>query len=214
MSYIAERRQEEKEKRRAEILDAAERVAADVGTEALTMDQVARTARLSRALLYVYFKDKPDLLFGISERALGLLRARFIEAAAAHRTGLDQIEAIGHAYVAFSREFPVYFDVLGRFHAHEPNLDDPGSTMSACVCAATRVHDVMVQCINAGIADGSVRSDAGDPRMVSFVLYAFTHGAIEVATTKAAVLPFHGVQPAALIEHGIQMARRALAAKA
>jgi len=58
MNYLAERRQEEKERRRAEILDAAEGVAASVGWDELTMDQVARRARLSRALLYVYFKDK------------------------------------------------------------------------------------------------------------------------------------------------------------
>ena len=70
MSYIAERRQEEKERRRAEILDAAEAVCAEVGWDDMTMDQVARKARLSRALLYVYFKDKQDLLFGLCERAL------------------------------------------------------------------------------------------------------------------------------------------------
>ena len=34
------------------------------------MDQVARGARLSRALVYVYFKDKQELLFAIGERAM------------------------------------------------------------------------------------------------------------------------------------------------
>ena len=48
MSYIAERRLEEKERRRTEIIDAAEAVAATVGWDAMTMDQVARKARLSR----------------------------------------------------------------------------------------------------------------------------------------------------------------------
>ena len=58
MSELTDRRLEEKERRRLEILDAAEAVAAVVGVEALTMDLVARKARLSRALLYVYFNDK------------------------------------------------------------------------------------------------------------------------------------------------------------
>jgi AcrR family transcriptional regulator len=53
MSYIAERRLEEKERRRAEIVDAAEAAGREVGLDALTMDDVARRARLSRALLYV-----------------------------------------------------------------------------------------------------------------------------------------------------------------
>ena len=72
MSYIAERRVEEKERRRTEILAAAERLYSDKGWEAVTMDQVARSARLSRALLYLYFGDKEELLFGISEREQNL----------------------------------------------------------------------------------------------------------------------------------------------
>ena len=66
MSYIAERRLEEKERRRAEIVDAAEAAGRDVGLDALTMDDVARRARLSRALLYVYFQDRSDLMFGLA----------------------------------------------------------------------------------------------------------------------------------------------------
>lgn len=53
MNYIAERRQEEKERRRADILDATEAALGSVGWDELTMDQVARRARLSRALAYL-----------------------------------------------------------------------------------------------------------------------------------------------------------------
>src|SRR6202020_875116 len=106
MSYIAERRGEEKERRRAEILDAAEVLYTKKGWDALTVDQVARSARLSRALVYVYFRDKEDLLFAIGERAMQLLKSRFEAAAAGPGTGLEQVEAIGRAYVAYALEFP------------------------------------------------------------------------------------------------------------
>jgi AcrR family transcriptional regulator len=46
MNDIAERRKEERGRRRAEILDAAEQVTGSSGWEELTMDQVARRARL------------------------------------------------------------------------------------------------------------------------------------------------------------------------
>src|SRR5215831_13039092 len=114
MNYIAERRQEEKERRRADILDAAEQVLSSVGWEELTMDQVARKARLSRALLYVYFGDKVDLMYGICERALIMLGQRMDEAVARHKRGLDQMIAMGRAYIAFSQEFPGYFAVKSR----------------------------------------------------------------------------------------------------
>ena len=115
MNYIAERRLEEKDRRRNEILDAAESVAAIDGIDALTMDQVARKARISRALLYVYFNDKADLHFGLCERALALLLTRFEQAIARHGNGLEHIIAMGRAYVAFAAEFPVHFEALARW---------------------------------------------------------------------------------------------------
>src|SRR3974390_2073111 len=117
MSYIAERRGEEKERRRAEIVDAAERLYAEKGWDSVTMDQVARRARLSRALLYVYFRDRDELQFAIGERALRVVRDRFIEAVSRHPRGLDQIEAIGRAYMAYAREFPHYFHVCAQIQA-------------------------------------------------------------------------------------------------
>jgi AcrR family transcriptional regulator len=91
MSYIAERRQEEKERRSDEIVEAAVELYRELGWDAVTMDSVARRARLSRALVYVYFKDKQDLHFAIAARALEVLRQRFTEATARARTGIDKV---------------------------------------------------------------------------------------------------------------------------
>src|SRR3974390_2667047 len=108
MSYIAQRRVEEKERRRGEILDAAESLYAKDGWESVTVDQVARGARLSRALVYVYFRDKQALLFAVGERAMCLLRDRFIAASAGPASGVEKIEAIGRAYMSYAFEFPHY----------------------------------------------------------------------------------------------------------
>src|ERR1700719_3912529 len=154
MSYITERRGEEKERRRAEILDAAEAVYPKKGWDAVTVDQVARSARLSRALVYVYFRDKEELLFAIGERAMRLLRNRFIEAAAGHGSGMDQVEAIGRAYMGYAYEFPHYFDFCSRFQAHSVAAG-AGSHESACRVAGDEAIGVVVQVIDAGIRDGS-----------------------------------------------------------
>src|SRR3982074_723339 len=121
MSYITERRGEEKERRAAEILDAAEALYAQKGWDALTVDQVARSARLSRALVYVYFRDKEDLLFAIGERAVRLLLERFKAAVAGTARGMDQVDAIGRAYMGYAHEFPHYFDFCTRFQSHSPD---------------------------------------------------------------------------------------------
>jgi TetR/AcrR family transcriptional regulator len=192
MSYIAERRGEEKERRRAEILDAAESLYAKKGWDALTVDQVARSARLSRALVYVYFRDKEELLFAIGERAMRLLRDRFIEAAASHAAGIDKVEAIGRAYMGYAYEFPHYFDFCTRFQAHSVALD-PGSHEGGCRVAGDEVNNAVVQAIEAGVRDGSIRPDIGEPILLATTLWAFTHGIIQLATAKSSDLVRRGI---------------------
>lgn len=211
MSDLAERRQEEKERRRADLIDAAEAVAAEAGIDAMTMDEVARKARLSRALLYVYFQDKSDLLFAICERGLANLRGRFEAAARAHAGGREQIGAIGRAFVVFSRECPVHYDALAKFAMHSPAGIDGDSNELACLQAGDRVHATLVASIELGIRDGSIRADVGPPGLVGLTLWGYMLGIIQLATTKAAVIEHRGFDAERLIDEALRLASGALA---
>jgi len=206
MSYIAQRRVEEKERRRAEILDAAESLYAKEGWDMVTVDQVARSARLSRALVYVYFKDKEEILFAIGERAMGLLRDRFIAASAAHKLGLEKVEAIGRAYMAYAFEFPHYFDFCSKFHAHSSSAD-AGSHDLACREAGDQAIGAVVQAIECGIADGSIRPTIGDPMMLAVTLWSFTHGLIQLAMAKGSDMARFGIGIPDLGNYGFSLLR-------
>ena len=207
MSYIAERRGDEKERRRAEILDAAEALYIKKGWAAMTVEQVARSARLSRALVYVYFRDKDDLLFAIGERAMRVLRERFAAAIVTRNLGMDQIEAIGRAYIGYASEFPHYFDFCSRFHSQ--SIDAPPDTNEgSCRIAGDQVIGTVIQAIDSGLRDGSIRSDIGDPRMFAMTLWAFTHGIIQVATVKGADLARHGVAVGTFNDNAFFLLRR------
>jgi AcrR family transcriptional regulator len=208
MSYVAERREEEKERRRAEIVDAAEQLYAEIGWDAVTMDRVAKSARLSRALIYVYFQDKNDLLLAIAERALAELRDSFIAAAAAQISGLDKVQAIGQAYVLFQQETPYRFDACSRFHAHQA-AGQP--TDDACAAAGDAVIAVIVEALMRGQADGSIRKDIGNPAQVCVMLWAFTHGLIQIGTNKTQEIARLGIEVAQLMEGSFAMLRYMLA---
>jgi TetR/AcrR family transcriptional regulator len=210
MSYVAVRREEEKERRRAEMVDAAEALYAKVGWDAVTMDRVAKSARLSRALLYVYFRDKNDLLHAITERALHDLRERFVAAAAVHAKGIEQVQAIGRAYVLFQQEKPYRFDACARFHAHQA---EGYPAEDACAVAGDAVMAVIVAALHQGQADGSIRKDIGDPMQVCIMLWAFTHGLIQIATNKSVEIAHHGVDIPQLMEGSFGMLRYLLAGK-
>ena len=213
MNYIAERRLEEKEARRKQIVDAAEEVYADTGWDELTIDQVARRARLSRALVYVYFKDKFDLHCAICERSLLLLGDRFEQAAARHKRGRDQVEALGRSYVGFSQEMPHYFQALARFEAHSPTHVEGESNEAACMVAGERVHKIMVECITLGMQDGSIRADLGNPYLTAVTLWGFMHGIIQIAATKANMMAADGISTQQLIDHALRMSSLGLSPK-
>lgn len=209
-SYIAERRQEEKDRRRAEIVDAAEELYRELGWDAVTMDSVARRARLSRALVYVYFKDKSDLHFAIATRALEMLHQRFAEAFERERLGADKVLAIGRAYMAFGHEFPHYFDACARLELHTPSGAEPTPQELLCLEASKCPHAVVVEALKAGQRDGSIRKDIGDLEVTARVLWGFSHGLIQIVMTKGEVLALDGVAVPQLTEQALGLLTFAL----
>ena len=61
MSYITERREDEKERRRGEILDAAEALFTRHDPGSVGMNEIAKAAGCSRATLYRYFENREAL---------------------------------------------------------------------------------------------------------------------------------------------------------
>jgi TetR/AcrR family transcriptional regulator len=210
MNELANRRQEEKDRRRDEILDAAAEAAAEFGMAAFTMDQVARKARLSRALLYVYFTDKQDLLLGLADRANVMLTERFAAIGARKQSGLKKIQAMGRAYVVFADESPIYFEALSCFAAHSADAAQPQGNVLRCMQSGDQVHGEMIRVMQAGIDDGSIRHDIGNLAVVAVTLWGFMHGIIQIISTKGPLLEFKGVKSKQLVDQAIQMCTRSL----
>jgi len=213
MSDLAARREEERERRRAEILAAAVGVCREQGWDQVTMDQVARRARLSRALVYVYFRDREDLLDAIALQGTRELRERFVAAIATARRGIDRLQAIGLAYVAFSREQPHLFEACSRFQIKTP-AGAPSDAEQACLKAHDEINAVMIGVIAGGMDDGSIRRDLGDPTVVCMSLWAFTHGLIQLGATRGRDLELRGIATATLFAQSFDILRHALATPA
>lgn len=204
---------EEKEQRRSDILDAAERVFARKGADKATMGDIAEEARLSRGLIYFYFKDKDALDLAIAQRSVELLRDLFRAAVARHETGIDKIQAIGEAYVDFFKTNPFYYEQFVRYEAREVAFeDDPTATEQAYIHCGSELLGLMAEAIQAGIEDGSIRDDLGSPMKTAITLWGMTHGVLQIGAMKASMLDreYHlGLD--ALAAHTIEMAGRALA---
>ena len=186
MSVVQQRRQEEKEARRESIIDAAEAVFSARGFEGATMADIAEQARLSRALVYVYFKDKEELLVAITLRGLQLLRRSFERAVAKANTGLAKVEAIGRAYIEFGRTQPDYFQPIARAETKTTTVSS--ELEEACQREGAKLCRITADAVRTGIQDGSIDPSISDPDAYAFVLWGLVHGIVQVATAKACTL--------------------------
>ena len=206
MSYISERRQEEKDRRRAEIVDAAEALYAEMGWDAITMDQVARRARLSRALLYVYFRDKADLHLALVERSLDALRERSSRPGRASRAASPRSRpsaAPTWPSRATSRITSTRARATRRTRRAATRRTRTKRPAWPPAIAATKSSSIRS---NRGVADGSVRGDLGDPYVTALSLWAFSHGLIQIASTKRGQIEHEGTPVQAFIDHALGLA--------
>ncbi len=120
---VRERRARQKSLLRQEILDAARDILVREGYEGLSMRKVAEKIDYSPTAIYLYFKDRDDLLFHVSEQLMaGLvhelqaLASEATEPLAALRKGL-------RGYVDFALAHPQHY--IASFmipHGHDPEI--------------------------------------------------------------------------------------------
>jgi TetR/AcrR family transcriptional regulator len=200
---IVERREREKQERRNAILDAAEVVFAEKGLHNATMEDIARQAELGKSTIYLYFKCKELLYFGLDLRGCRIQIERFREAFRKNDNGLSRVMAIGEAYFNFAFEYPVYFRAKTQAGRIDPKLtdsfaDDPLSPEFQKAIYA--VQKILVDAIKSGIEDGSIGKNI-DPLKTAIILWSVSNGMIEVLMNRGEVIQSHqGIAPAELVE--------------
>lgn len=109
---ISERRKREKENLRHEILDAARELFVSEGYENVSMRKIADKIDYSPTTIYLYFKDKTELLREICETSFAKLRDELVRS---KNEGGDPIEVLRRgllAYIDFGLSNPHHYDVV------------------------------------------------------------------------------------------------------
>ena len=176
---ISERKEREKEQRKNEIIDAAEKVFFSKGIDNATMDEVAEEAELSKGTLYIYFKNKEDLHFAICRRGLTILMENFIKVETTEKTVLENLISIGLNFVEFARTHSDYFKVMSHFE----NKDFSSHAKENAHTEKDDVMNFLVQLLEKGKQDGSLRNDLV-PETVAHILWAQTTGVLQLMSVK------------------------------
>jgi AcrR family transcriptional regulator len=211
---IAERRQREKEKRRNDIVNAAERIFFSQGLENATMDDVAEEAELSKGTLYIYFKSKEDLYLAITKRGLDILTTMFEKASTKTSLGIEKIYAIGQAYRDFSKKHTDYFQAMAYFDLRVKEISDESPNTKASIDQGEKVLTLCAEAIRCGIEDGTIRSDI-DPQKAAIVLWGQTNGILQLILNKGKhmkeMLKAFGFKtPEEIIDYSFELVRHSL----
>ena len=108
---IKERKEREQEDLRQKILDAASEMFAKDGYESVSMRKIADKIEYSPTTIYLYFKDKNDLLNQICEETFGKLIKNWQKIENKNDDPLTGLSKAMNAYVEFGLKYPNHYDV-------------------------------------------------------------------------------------------------------
>jgi len=194
---ITERKEREREEMRLRIIEAAIQMFLEEGYEKTSIRNIAEKIEYSPATIYLYYKDKDELLYDVQKQAFEKLDQVFLEKVTA-KDPLKRLEQIMYTYVRFGKNNPELYDLMFIIRApmngikeHEKweNGDDS--------------FDFLVKCISECIEKRLIRYD--DPMIAALSIWAMGHGLVSLdLRCRLKVIEMDEQAIAAAIEKSIQ----------
>jgi len=154
---------------RERLCEAAERLFAERGPDAVTMRQLAAELGVSPMTPYRYFQDKEDILAAVRTNGFNRFADALENAFASVEGAKARGAAVGQAYVDFAFEHPQTYKLM--FDLNQPHETD----YPDLVAAAHRAHTTQTAYVKELIAAGVL---AGDADEIGRMFWAATHGAV------------------------------------
>jgi AcrR family transcriptional regulator len=171
-----QRRAREKEGLREEILDAARTLFVKEGYESVSIRKIADRIEYAPGTIYLYFRDKAEILERICEETFAklIVRMQAIEQDSA-APPLDKLRRGLRIYIQFGLDNPNHYIVTflqAKIHPEaKPAFETTGQ--KAFSCLRNRLQD----CVNAGV------TVSNDPDELAQTLWAAVHGLTSVMIT-------------------------------
>ena len=166
---------------REKLVDAAERLFAQHGLEAVTMRQLAAELGVSPMTPYRYFADKDAILTAVRTRAFNRHAEALELAFEGGANTVERANAVGRAYLDFALGHPeaykLMFDIKQPNEAAHPEL----------VAAGERSRATMTAHLKAMIDNGVLK---GDPELIGHMFWSALHGAIQLQLAGMLSPPF------------------------
>jgi AcrR family transcriptional regulator len=164
--------------RRAEILEAAERIFVAEGYEGATIRKIADEVGVSSTALYMHFQDKACILMEICEQTFSELLARNAEIAARPVDPVVRTRMMLEAYTRWGLQHPNAYQLV--YCTRRPPTAEPLPHATAEI--SQRCYDVFAGVVREIAATGRLRT--GDGCSAAQALWLSCHGVVAMISTR------------------------------
>lgn len=174
---VAERKARHKTELRQEILEAARELFVNEGYRHVSMRRIAEKIEYSPTTIYLYFRDKEDLMFQVCEDTFRQLSEQFEELHAS-KTGAESVDPVEYLrkgleiYVNFGLNHPNHYKVA---FLTEPERGQESAKYCEADTMAMRAFGYLRQAVEECVVTGQFR-DGVDTDLASEALWAAVHG--------------------------------------
>jgi AcrR family transcriptional regulator len=175
---VQERREREKKELRQEILDAARDLFVREGFENVSMRKIAEKIEYSPTTIYLYFKDKADLLDCIVEETFARLVRKGVQL---DQSGLDPLERLERglrSYIEFGLKHPNHYRVTFMMQHELANPEQCVRARAMGEQAFANLLGAVERCAQHGLIETS------DATCTAQILWATIHGLTSLLITK------------------------------
>lgn len=169
---IVERKEREKQELRERILEAAVQVFAEEGYENTSIRSIAKRIEYSPATIYLYFKDKNELLFAIHEVGFELL-LQAMQKVLGVANPLERLREIARTYIQFSIDYPEHYNLMFILMAPMEVIEKK-EPWNEGQNAFAFLEAVIQECMEQGLIKKA------DSKEWAFFNWAFVHGLVSL----------------------------------
>lgn len=208
---MGRRKKEPRSAHREKIAAAAQTLFLDKGIAATSMDEIAKAAGYSKATLYVYFKNKEEIISVLVMCSMKKLYTCIAEALDERQPVKKKYDKICYALLRYQQEFPFYFHIALDHINIDFQKEMCFSEEKEAFYVGEEINKKMEAFLKDGIAAGEIRPDIEImPTIFSF--WAMLSGLIQMADNKEAYIAQEmKLSKQAFLQYGFNTLYRAIA---
>jgi TetR/AcrR family transcriptional regulator len=165
---VANWKEREKEQRRDNIIDAAEKLFFDMDYESVSMDEIAKEIGLGKGTLYLYFKNKESLFYAVALRGMRILNTMHLKSLNHEKIGLNKLHALIEGYFQFTQKYPEYFHMLCYAASNPSSLTDNEYAKDFTELALSNIQ-ISAKILEECMVERTVRRDLTPTEMAIFL---------------------------------------------